>query len=105
MMHITDVKAVSHLMDYFILVVSCGRTSQGTVQEALRMAPLVSEKLLGAVLNHADPTPRRAGLFRQARSYGRRNNRGHEDISFDEGRYGKSVTADGGINARNASSG
>ena len=52
--HASDVKAVSHSIDYFILVIRCGFSSQSTVLEALKMVPLVFEKLLGAVLNKAD---------------------------------------------------
>ena len=51
-----DVKAASHLIDYFILVIEWGRTSEQAVTGALNTAPLVVEKLLGAVLNKADPT-------------------------------------------------
>jgi succinoglycan biosynthesis transport protein ExoP len=49
------VKAVSHLIESFILVIEWGRTSQSAVMDALNTAPLVSEKLLGAVLNKANP--------------------------------------------------
>jgi succinoglycan biosynthesis transport protein ExoP len=53
---VADVKAVSHLIEAFILVIEWGRTSQSAVMDALNTAPLVSEKLLGAVLNKANPT-------------------------------------------------
>ena len=53
---VADVKAASHLIDYFILVIEWGRTSQEAVIDVLNTAPLVSEKLLGAVLNNADST-------------------------------------------------
>jgi capsular exopolysaccharide synthesis family protein len=53
---VADVKATSHLLDSFILVVEWGRTSQQAVIDALNAAPFVFEKLLGAVLNKADPT-------------------------------------------------
>ena len=53
-MPIADVKAVSHLIEHFILVIQYSHTSQDTVVDALRMAPLVSQKLLGAVLNKAE---------------------------------------------------
>jgi capsular exopolysaccharide synthesis family protein len=53
---VADVKAVSHLIDYFILVIEWGRTSHEAVTDALKTAPHVFEKLLGAVLNKADPT-------------------------------------------------
>ena len=50
-----DVKAISHLIDAFILVIEFGRTSQQAVIDALNAAPTVREKLLGTVLNKADP--------------------------------------------------
>jgi succinoglycan biosynthesis transport protein ExoP len=53
---VADVKAASHLIESFILVIEWGRTSQSAVMDALNTAPLVSEKLLGAVLNKANPT-------------------------------------------------
>ncbi len=50
-----DVKAISHLVDAFILVIEFGRTPQQAVIDALNAAAPVSEKLLGAVLNKVDP--------------------------------------------------
>jgi capsular exopolysaccharide synthesis family protein len=50
-----DVKAISHLVDAFFLVIEFGRTSQQAVVDALNAATPVLEKLLGAVLNKADP--------------------------------------------------
>jgi len=52
---VADVKAISHLIDAFILVIEFGRTSRQAVIDALNAAPAVCEKLLGAVLNKADP--------------------------------------------------
>jgi len=52
---VADVKAISHLVDAFILVIEVGRTSQQAVIDALNAAPSVFERLLGAVLNKADP--------------------------------------------------
>jgi capsular exopolysaccharide synthesis family protein len=52
---VADVKAISRLIDAFILVIEFGRTSQQAVIDALNAAPTVCEKLLGAVLNKADP--------------------------------------------------
>jgi succinoglycan biosynthesis transport protein ExoP len=46
-----DVKAISHLIDSFILVIELGRTSQEAVIEAVDSVPAVFEKLLGAALN------------------------------------------------------
>jgi exopolysaccharide transport family protein len=53
---IVDVKAVAHLFDAFILVVEWGSTSTNEILTAVRSSPLVSERLLGAVLNKADET-------------------------------------------------
>jgi succinoglycan biosynthesis transport protein ExoP len=53
---VADVKVGSHMIDYFILVIEWGRTSREAVIEALNTAPLILEKLLGAVLNKADST-------------------------------------------------
>jgi succinoglycan biosynthesis transport protein ExoP len=52
---VADVKAISHLIDHFLLVTEWGRTSQSAVLSALNATPLVYEKLLGLVLNNADP--------------------------------------------------
>ena len=52
---VADVKAISHLIDAFILVIEFGRTPQQAVIDALNAVPTVGEKLLGAVLNKADP--------------------------------------------------
>jgi succinoglycan biosynthesis transport protein ExoP len=46
-----DVKAISHLIDSFILVIELGRTSQEAVIDALDSVPAMFEKLLGVVLN------------------------------------------------------
>jgi succinoglycan biosynthesis transport protein ExoP len=53
---VADVKAVSHFMESFILVIEWGRTAQSVVLDALNSAPLVGEKLMGAVLNKANPS-------------------------------------------------
>jgi len=52
---VADVKAASYLIDAFVLVVQSDRTPQATVTEALSAAPVLSEKLIGAVLNRASP--------------------------------------------------
>jgi polysaccharide biosynthesis transport protein len=44
---IADVKAVSHLIEHFILIIGYNHTSQDAVFDALRMAPLVSQKVTG----------------------------------------------------------
>jgi exopolysaccharide transport family protein len=51
---VVDVKAVAHLFDAFVLVVEWGSTSADEVVRAVGSSPIVSERLLGAVLNKAD---------------------------------------------------
>jgi succinoglycan biosynthesis transport protein ExoP len=51
---VADVKAVSNLIDHFLLVIEWARTSQSAVLSALDATPLVYENLLGIVLNNAD---------------------------------------------------
>lgn len=60
----SDVKAISDLVDSFILVVELGRTSQDTVIDALESVPPMSEKLLCVVLNQHQPS-RLAGALRR----------------------------------------
>jgi polysaccharide biosynthesis transport protein len=51
---VVDVKAVAHLFDAFVMVVEWGSTSADEVLKAAAASPIVSERLLGAVLNKAD---------------------------------------------------
>jgi polysaccharide biosynthesis transport protein len=51
---VVDVKAVAHLFDAFVLVVEWGSTSTDEIIKAVGASPIVSERLLGAVLNKAD---------------------------------------------------
>ena len=51
---IVDVRATTHLVDAYLLVVEWGRTSPTVAQHALSRAPYVREKLLGAILNKVD---------------------------------------------------
>jgi polysaccharide biosynthesis transport protein len=51
---VVDVKAVAHLFDGFVLVVEWGSTSTDEVAKALYASPILSERLLGGVLNKAD---------------------------------------------------
>jgi succinoglycan biosynthesis transport protein ExoP len=53
---VVDVKAVAHLFDAFILVVEWGSTSSDEILKAMEASPIISERLLGAVLNKADET-------------------------------------------------
>jgi Mrp family chromosome partitioning ATPase len=51
---VIDVCATTELVDAYVLVIEWGRTTAEIVQRSLRAAPLVSESILGAVLNKAD---------------------------------------------------
>ena len=47
-------EAVAHLFDAFILVVEWGSTSTDEILKAIGSSPVLSDRLLGAVLNKAD---------------------------------------------------
>lgn len=51
---LVDVRATTHFVDSYLLVVEWGRTYTTIVQHALTRAPRVYEKVLGAVLNKVD---------------------------------------------------
>jgi polysaccharide biosynthesis transport protein len=51
---VVDVRAAAHLLDVFVLVVEWGCTSTDEVLKAAAASPILSERLLGAVLNKAD---------------------------------------------------
>jgi polysaccharide biosynthesis transport protein len=51
---IIDVRATGHLVDFYFLVVEWGVTKTDVVSHTLRGARLISEHLLGAVLNKTD---------------------------------------------------
>ena len=51
---VVDVKAVAHLFDAFVLVVEWGSTSADEILKAVGASPILSERLLGGVLNKAD---------------------------------------------------
>jgi succinoglycan biosynthesis transport protein ExoP len=51
---VVDVKAAAHLFDAFVLVVEWGSTSTDELLKAVAASTIVSERLLGAVLNKAD---------------------------------------------------
>jgi polysaccharide biosynthesis transport protein len=51
---VVDVKAAAHLLDAFVLVVEWGSTSTDEILKAVAASHILSERLLGAVLNKAD---------------------------------------------------
>jgi succinoglycan biosynthesis transport protein ExoP len=53
---VVDVKAAAHLFDAFVLVVEWRSTSADQILKAVNTSPILSERLLGAVLNKADET-------------------------------------------------
>jgi polysaccharide biosynthesis transport protein len=73
---LADVRATTHLVDSYLLVVEWGRTSTAIVQHALSRAPRVHERVIGAVLNKVDMKAlslyegNRAGYYHN-KAYGR----------------------------------
>jgi polysaccharide biosynthesis transport protein len=51
---VVDVKAAAHLFDAFVLVVEWGATTSDEVLKAVATSPVLSERLLGVILNKAD---------------------------------------------------
>jgi succinoglycan biosynthesis transport protein ExoP len=51
---VVDVKAAAHLFDAFVLVVEWGSTPTDEILRAISASPILSERLLGTVLNKAD---------------------------------------------------
>jgi succinoglycan biosynthesis transport protein ExoP len=54
-MPVTDAKAVSHLLDAMVYVIEWGRTTRSALQESMSSSESIQKKLLGAVLNRANP--------------------------------------------------
>jgi polysaccharide biosynthesis transport protein len=55
-MSVVDVKVVERLIDRFIFVVEWGQTKRRLVAEALFEAEMIRDRILGIVLNKADPS-------------------------------------------------
>jgi succinoglycan biosynthesis transport protein ExoP len=53
---VVDVRAASNLIDGFVLVIRWGHTQKSVVMDALSTAELVSERMIGSVLNRANPS-------------------------------------------------
>jgi polysaccharide biosynthesis transport protein len=66
---VVDVKAVAHLFDAFVMVVQWGSTSTDQILAAIGASPILSERLLGAVLNKADEAVMRRFEGYSDRSY------------------------------------
>jgi len=52
---VVDVKAAAHMIDNFVFIIQWGVTSRDVVREALEGADTLRQRVLGAVLNKADP--------------------------------------------------
>lgn len=52
---VVDVKATAHMIDQFVFVIEWSVTSRDAVREALEGAEQLRERLVGGVLNKADP--------------------------------------------------
>jgi polysaccharide biosynthesis transport protein len=57
---VVDIKAAAHLLDSFVLIAAWGSTSADDILRALATSPLLSERLVGSVLNKADEAAIRA---------------------------------------------
>jgi polysaccharide biosynthesis transport protein len=54
-MPVTDAKAVNHLVDGMVYVIEWGKTTRSALQESVSGSESIQKKLLGAVLNRANP--------------------------------------------------
>jgi len=54
-MSVVDLKVIERFVDRFIFVVEWGHTKRRLVQEALSEAQVIRERIVGIVLNKADP--------------------------------------------------
>jgi succinoglycan biosynthesis transport protein ExoP len=54
LLRLADVRGAAHLIDSFIYVANWGHTTVDDVKNALGTSLILSERLLGAVLNRAD---------------------------------------------------
>lgn len=54
-MPVADSKAMSHLVDAMVYVIEWGKTTRSALQESVSSSEAIQKKLLGAVLNRADP--------------------------------------------------
>jgi len=54
-MSVVDIKMIERFVDRFIFVVEWGQTKRSLVLEALSEAEIIRERVVGIVLNRADP--------------------------------------------------
>ena len=74
---IIDVRASTHLIDFYFLTVEWGRTKIDLVEHALNDAPNIYERLIGTILNKTDMD-----------FITRYDNTGRYDYNKDYARYG-----------------
>jgi len=72
---VVDVKAISHLVDKFVLIVEWGKTTKEVVSEALSSVEIARQRMLGVILNKGDP----ASLKRLEMYRGRYYNKYYND--------------------------
>jgi succinoglycan biosynthesis transport protein ExoP len=51
---VIDVRATTHLVDFYMLVVEWGRTKTDVVERSLKSSPRIYDALIGAILNKVD---------------------------------------------------
>jgi exopolysaccharide transport family protein len=76
---VVDVKAVAHLFDAFVLVVEWGATTSEELVKAVSASPVLSERLLGVVLNKADEA-----VMRRFEGYSDRHYKYYSDEKLTE---------------------
>jgi polysaccharide biosynthesis transport protein len=59
-MSVVDIKMIERFIDGFIFVIEWGHTKRNLVLEALSEAQVIRERLIGIVLNKADPVALRS---------------------------------------------
>jgi succinoglycan biosynthesis transport protein ExoP len=59
-MSVVDVKTIERFIDRFILVVEWGQTKRSLVVDALSSAEMIRDRVVGIVLNKADPIAMRS---------------------------------------------
>ncbi len=69
-MSVVDMKMIERFIDRFIFVVEWGQTKRSLVLEALSEAEIIRERLVGVVLNKADPVSLRLAEAYKGDRYG-----------------------------------
>jgi polysaccharide biosynthesis transport protein len=69
MMPVVDAKAAAHLVDGFVYVAEWGGSSRKLVLEALSSSDVIRERLIGILLNRADPSALRQSEAYRGKAY------------------------------------